>query len=227
MKKNFIYALMSAIALTGAMSFTSCAENEDLSENPNYDPETNSVVVDLALNISTANTPTTRMSSTATQATNSDPFRGISNAQLFAFTQADDGKSLAAPTTASKRYDLSQLVTTTQISATNSRRVLEMSLPLKTNTLLFYGKATKETTDKNNTHGALSSVTTNSTTLDLDDLTITVAQRLDATQLEEYYKVEKLLAGILTCIMNTNLSKVEGAISATATAGANAYGFDV
>ena len=44
MKKNFIYALMSAIALTGLMGLTSCAESEELDVNPGYNPETGEVV---------------------------------------------------------------------------------------------------------------------------------------------------------------------------------------
>ena len=241
MKKNFLYAMIGAIALTGAVGLTSCAENEDLSEvNPNYDPETNSVVVDLALNISTANSPMTRMSSAATQATTADQFRGISDARLFAISQKDgsnnliNGKALKEATTIDKRYDLSQLVTSTQISSTNSRRVLEMSLPLRTNTLVFYGRATKPATGEtindvtysaDESYGALVSNSANNTTSDLADIKFTTAQRISGDKLTEYRKVEKLLAGILSCIINTNLSNVTSNVLATDVAGDNPYGF--
>ena len=39
------------------------------------------------------------------------------------------------------RVDLAQLATSSQISHAENRRILELSLPLKTNTLLFYGRA--------------------------------------------------------------------------------------
>lgn len=228
MNKNFIYAMLSAIALTGAVGLSSCSDKEVEDVNPNYDPTSNSVVVDVALNISTANTPTTRMSSGATQATSDDAFRGISDARLFSFIQTDNGKSLAAPATIGKRYDLSQLVTTTQISASNSRRVLEMSLPLKTNSLVFYGRATKDDTYKASTHGAFVTNELNNTTTNLSEITFTVAQRLDASKKTEFYKIEKLLSGILTCIMSVNLSQIgDDGIVATQTAGSNAYGFNV
>ena len=237
MKKKLLFAFVGAIALSGAVGITSCSSDKDVAEvvNPSYDPESNSVVVDVALNISTSNSPSasTRMSSAATQATTDDNFRGISDARLMAITQTDNGKHLAAPTTVSKRFDLSQLVTTTQISATNSRRVLEMSLPLKTNTLVFYGRATKPTSGEstelsaNDSYGSFVSNSLNNTTTNLDEVKFTVAQRLQSEKLEEYRKVEKLLSGILSCIMNTNLSGVTSDVSATDKAGDNAYVFDL
>ena len=236
MKKNFLYALIGAIALTGAVGLSSCTDEEVAEVNPNYNPDTNEVVVDLALNISTDNTQKTRMTSAATQATTSDDFRGISYARLFALTQGTDGKHLAAASTATKRYDLSQLVTSTQISSTNSRRVLEMSLPLRTNTLVFYGKATKPSTGEtiggvaytaDEVYGSIASNETNASTLDLDEMMITVNQRLASGKMTEYQKVEKLLSGILTCIMNTNLNNVTADVTAISTAGNNAYGFDL
>ena len=232
MKTNFIYALMGAIALTGTMGFTSCSDSDVAETNPNFDPETNSVVVDLALNISTANSPSTRMSSAATQATTSDQFRGISDAKLFSFAQTENNKSLSAPTTIGKRYDLAQLVSSSQISSTNSRRVLEMSLPLKTNTLVFYGRATKPTTGENgysvdDLYGSFVSNPTNNTATDLNDITFSLSQRLSVDKLEEFQKIEKLLAGIITCIMNVDLSNVTEGVSASTKAGDNAYVYDL
>ena len=229
MKKNFIYALMSAIALTGAVGLISCTDEDVAEVNPNYDPETNSVVVDLALNISTANTPTTRMSSAATQATTSDPFRGISDARLFTFAQTTNGTNLAAAAEFGKCYDLSQVVTPGTITSTNSRRVLEMSLPLKTNTLVFYGRATDGEASGGKTakelYGSLVSNPTNASTTNLSDITFTVEQRLNADKLAEYRKVEKLLAGILTCIMNTSLENVTEDVAAATVVGDNAYNY--
>lgn len=229
MRKNSFLTLMGAIALTGAVGFTSCSDNDLADTNPTYDPETNSVVVDLALNISTANTPTTRMSSAATQATTSDPFRGISDARLFTFAQTTNGTHLAAAADIGKRYDLSQVVTAGTITSTNSRRVLEMSLPLKTNTLVFYGRATDGEASGGKTakelYGSLVSNPTNASTTNLSDITFTVEQRLNADKLAEYSKVEKLLAGILTCIMNTSLKNVTDDVAAATVVGDNAYNY--
>ena len=124
---------------------------------------------------------------------------------------------------------LSQVVTAGTISSTNSRRVLEMSLPLKTNTLVFYGRATDGEASGGKTakelYGSLVSNPTNGTTTNLSDITFTVEQRLAAGKLEEYHKVEKLLAGILTCIMNTSLENVTADVAASDAVGGNAYGY--
>ena len=90
MKRTFIYAMMSAIALAGAVGFTSCAETEDVAEvNPGYDPETGEVPVSFVFNVATGNTATTRMTSDNTQAeintSTSQTFRGIDNVQLMSF----------------------------------------------------------------------------------------------------------------------------------------------
>ena len=47
MKKIQQLALMSAIALTGAVGFTACSSSDDVSQdvsNPNFNPQTNEVL---------------------------------------------------------------------------------------------------------------------------------------------------------------------------------------
>ena len=43
MKKNFKYAFMSAIAFAGAVSFSACQSSDEIVDNPDYNPEDNSV----------------------------------------------------------------------------------------------------------------------------------------------------------------------------------------
>jgi hypothetical protein len=149
MKKNFIYALMGAIALIGATGFTSCSE-EDLAEvNPGYNPETGEVPVDFVFNVETGAKSTTRMAASTVQI-GTGSFRGIRDAQLYTYkllngSVQNDGKHVFAGTeTANKAYDLNELVAAGQLNGTGtdvSRRVLEMSLPTGTNTLVFWGRA--------------------------------------------------------------------------------------
>ena len=75
MKKNFINALMSAIALTGAVSFSACSSSDEIVDNPNYNPETNSVKTTITLSINPNNGSTTRQTSDIVQANGN--FRGI------------------------------------------------------------------------------------------------------------------------------------------------------
>ena len=51
MKKNLMFAMFGAIALTGAVELTSCSSSDDVAAdvNPNYNPETNEVTTQFEL----------------------------------------------------------------------------------------------------------------------------------------------------------------------------------
>ena len=110
MKKSLNFAFLSAIAFAGAVSFSACSSSDEITDNPNYNPETGEVPVDFVFNVATSNEATTRMSSANTQAQLTEVFRGINNATLMTFSQKDgttlqDGKNLATAATADKSYD--------------------------------------------------------------------------------------------------------------------------
>lgn len=156
MKKNFFYAMIGAIALTGVMGLSSCTDEEIADVNPNYNPETGEVNVDFVFNVSTANEPMTRMSAANTQATLTQPFRGISDAYLATFKLTDDGKYITDGTTkADKLHSLGPVAAANSLNQnpaatgdiTKSRRVLQFSLESGTNTMMFWGKAPKTGTD--------------------------------------------------------------------------------
>ena len=236
MKKIQQFALMSTIVLTGAVGFTSCSSSEDVPEqvSSRYNPETNEVGVNFVFNVSTGN-GTTRQTSAATQATEDDLFRGIDNTILFSFKQGADGKHLAAATTSDKRYDLAQILGPNTVSKEMSRRVIETSLPINTNTILFYGKAiTGDAYGSNYTandlFGHLDEYTLPAGGANLSDVTISLGQRLTGDNLTTYRQVEDLLSAVLTSVMATNLAGDKHvAIVATdyPMEGVSAYGFDV
>ena len=177
MKKNFIYALMSAIALIGTTGFTSCSEEDVVDVNPTYNPETGELNVDFVFSVSTSNTPTTRMSAANTQANLSNTFRGLTNATLWTFKHGTtDGSGSFTPVdgtkidydyvtadaditgstytgeAVNKTYYLGTVLAGNAISqadATNatSHRIIELALPSGTNNLMFWGKAIKDGTD--------------------------------------------------------------------------------
>lgn len=70
-------ALMGAIALTGAVGFTACSSSDDITatNNPDYNPATNSVKTTISLSINPNNGSTTRQASATVQKDGS--FRGI------------------------------------------------------------------------------------------------------------------------------------------------------
>lgn len=167
MKKNFIFALMSAIALTGVTGLTACSDKDELVDlNPGYNAETGEVPVNFVFNVS-RDVSTTRMSAAATQATLANPFRGISDANLLAVKlgTGKDGKHATGvsdfttgtggdATINAKRYNLGELLSSGEIGDKNndgtqekSHRVVELSLPTESNALLFWGRAKKTSGD--------------------------------------------------------------------------------
>ncbi len=230
MKRYFNFAFAGAIALTGALGFASCSSSEDTAEvSPNFNSKTNEVTTQFVFNVSNGNSSITRMSGTATQASSSlsaAEFRGIDNSHIMCFKQAADGNPLSAAATAEKSFDVSRIVAAGTLDNTNSRRVLEMSLPLNTNTMLFYGKAINEgnTSTDYNTYGHLDDFTV---TDNLANVNFQLGRRLTAAQKTSFHEVQNLLATALTCIISTNRGNAAVAATATPGDGIPAYGFDI
>ena len=223
MKKYLNYAFAGAIALTGAVGLSSCSSSEVTAAdntNPNYDPIDQSVFAQFVFNVSTGNQATTRQSSAATQAVTSETFRGINNAALFTYKLGTDGKHLATATVADRFIDLGSPIASSTITSANSHRVLEMSLPINTNTMLFYGKAPEGTASSAETqkgytaydlYGHLDDYTLAGGTGDNAGKDISAANfelgtRMTADNLTKYEEIKKLLGGVLTCIINTKIA---------------------
>lgn len=210
MKKQSIYALIGAIALSGSIGFSSCSTSDDSAEaNPNFNPQTNEVLAQFIFNVATGNTPTTRQSAVATQALSTSAFRGIDDSHIMCFKQAGHtGDWLPAPTTVDRDYPMHAVAAAGTMSSDKSARVLEMSLPLQTNTIVFYGRAPKEG-DKN-AYGHLENldgtdgynIAANMTDVDMNTISFHLGRRLTSTDKTTYQETQKLLAGVLTCIMN-------------------------
>ena len=236
MKKYFNFALLSAIALSSTFGFTACSSTEDslaaeekAPNSPGYDPTTNEVTTQFVFNVSNGSSATTRQSGTATQASSSlsaNDFRGIDNSYIMCFKQDDDGNSLSAAATANKSFDMSRIVAAATLDNGNSRRVLEMSLPLNTNTMLFYGKAINEnnTPAGYNTYGHLDDFTV---TDNLANVNFQLGRRLTAASKTQFKEVQKLLAAALTCIISTNRGELAVAATDAPAEGIPPYGFDI
>ena len=209
MKKNSIYALMSAIALSGAIGFSSCSSTEDEANvNPGYDPATGDVPVQFVMNLAAGSAPSgTRQTADATQADNSleaSKFRGIENAHIMCFEQEASGKFLASPATATRDFDMARVATAASLGSSNSTRVLEMSLPLRTNTIVFYGRAITNRSADNykNVYGNLDAYNVES---NLNNTYFQLGRRLTEAGKTQLVEIEKMLADVLTCIMETDI----------------------
>ena len=153
MKKYFSYAFAGAIALSGAVGVTSCSSDKDVAEevNPSYNEKTGEVAVNFVFNVSTGNTATTRMAETTVQALSTNTFRGMDKSALMSFKLGSNGQHVFdAATTADKQFSLGAVLGQSAIgpnSEEKSRRILELSVPVGTNTLMFWGKAQKTGSD--------------------------------------------------------------------------------
>ena len=160
MKKKLLFAFAGAIALSGAVGVTSCSSDKDVAEevNPGYNEKTGEVPVNFVFNVETGTQSGTRMAASAVQV-GPNTFRGIKDALLFTYKLTSDGSHVSAGTeTANKVYDLNELVAQGALNSTGtdvSRRVLEMSLPTGTNTLMFWGRAKQGTVGTGKKAGAV------------------------------------------------------------------------
>lgn len=220
MKKIMNYAILSAIAFTGAIGFSSCSDENVVAENnPNYNPATDEVNVDFVFNVSTANEPTTRMTAATTQANLTQPFRGITDAYLGAFKLSNDGKYVTDPDgAADKLHSLGPVLGAGKLNpnaeasgdVTKSRRVLQLSLASGTNSLMFWGKAPKTGTDLEQGKITMNiAETPSATTITMNKIVPETAETsggYDQATLKQY---QKLIAAVMTYIINSGIKATE------------------
>jgi len=135
MKKNFFYAMMSAIALTSAVSFTGCASDDGatVENNPTYDGT--SVRTDFAFSIAGGPMSGTRMVADVVQQS-SGSFNGMKNMYLLPFNEVPAGnKNTDYANSTTYNYPLGTL---SGITAAASSKVYSLQIPVGTTNFLFY-----------------------------------------------------------------------------------------
>ena len=215
MNKQSFYALMSAIALSGAFVFSSCNSSGEIDDavlnpNPGYDPVTGDVPVQFVFNLAASSAQSgTRQTADAAQAYDnltSSKFRGIEDTHIMCFEQSgNDGKFLASPTTATRDFDMSRVATAASLGSTNSTRVLEMSLPLRTNTVVFYGRAITNRTSENPNKNECGYLDLYNVESNLNNTKFQLGKRLTESGQAQLDQIELMLADVLTCIMETDI----------------------
>lgn len=147
------YAYMGAIALVGAVGFTACSSEDDLTaqQNPTFDGE--SVKTQFAINIPYAGGNGTRMTEDIVQGQTSPTFRGMTNIKLIPFN--------AKPTQGTET-NLGQVISLSDIegliTTSNAKVYNDVTIPVGTQAVLFYGQA-KTTSNDNFVNGAVTSPT--------------------------------------------------------------------
>ena len=128
------YAYMGAIALVGAVGFTACSSDDDLTapQNPTFDGE--SVKTQFAINIPYAGGKGTRMSEDATQGDGAGAaFNGMQSIYLLPLTATGSGASTFNSIIPLPKF------TTFDNSSSNYKLYNDVNVPVGTTHFLFYG----------------------------------------------------------------------------------------
>ena len=221
MKRKLFLLLITLLAVLGCQREVTSVEGDVMEVNTQF-----------VFNIAASNTQTKQTEGAANQ---TDGFRGMREVKLLAYTEGDskDGQILSADKDAVRLYDLARAVTSGQVSSSSSRRIMEMSLPIQTNTLLFYGRAESGsvgnavTVTSDDRYGKLDVYKIESTK---GSANFQLGKRLQKK--EEFSAMEKLIAGIVTVIMNTAIKGEDHKALAASdyppnTKETNTYGFAV
>ena len=151
MKKNFVYAMMSAIALSGAVSFSACSSSDELTDvNPTYDGE--SVKTQFTISLPQNLQSPTRMGyATVQEAQTIASFRGMSGIVIIPYSNATarttrlgsnialGANTLIAPSAAN---DANAIPNGKLLANSNAVLYNDVTIPVGTAGFLFYGKAT-------------------------------------------------------------------------------------
>lgn len=195
MKK--VIVLLTALAV--AAGFAGCQRESSFQSQEPQAASGEKVNTQLVLNVATS-TAQTKQTGTAVQ--NDGSFRGLDYAYLLTYTQKktdgklNDGLILKDPATASQALELNRLFSTEA-----TRRVIPVKLPVETNTLVFYGKSPDTSGEgASDAYGKLGAY---SVAQSVGESYFDLGKRL--TDNAGFGAMKKLLAGILTDVMNTSL----------------------
>lgn len=183
--------------------------SKQVEDNPTYNDQTNEVTAEFVLSVSTQHGPATKMTEADVQYDGS--FRGMDEVHLLTYNldykqsntsgtwlykSADSGNSWAESSQATRDYDLGTVMTAGEISASQSSKVLQISLPLQTNTVLLYGRA--PLTKTKNDQGSVIA-TGNPLNSTVENVSFKLENRL--TSLEAFRQSTDLLTRVLTGIL--------------------------
>lgn len=137
MKKNFKYAILSAIALVGAVSFSACQSSEEVEDaNPTYDGQ--AVKTQFTISLPDNVGKVTRQAVDIVQGQTTPVFRGLQDMILVPFASKPTASTAKA---FSEEVPLGDLTGSQLTSAANYHVYTDVTIPVGTSAFLFYGQA--------------------------------------------------------------------------------------
>ena len=148
-----------SIAGAIALAAVACNKKDVVQAGPNYNPETKEVTTQFVLSVNTGG-PQTKQTAQNVQQDNN--FLGIQDAHVLAYKTGMTGEAFVADPTkeAIRDYSLGNLYSSGSINrpnnaASSSNRIVELSVPVDVDAMLFYGRATRGTTASAAANGQL------------------------------------------------------------------------
>ena len=134
MKKNFKYAILSAIALFGAVSFSACQSGDEIDVNPTYDGQ--AVKTSFTISVGDVKGTPTRMVADAVQY--AQIFKGMTDIYLFPFNSSS---ALSTSSVTSESYihlaDFNSF--DTNLTDAQGKIYADVNLSVGVNKFVFYG----------------------------------------------------------------------------------------
>lgn len=148
--KNF--ALMGAIALTGAVGFTGCSSSDDMTvNNPDFNPETNSVKTEFTISLPNYVGSITRQTADVAQAQATPTFRGMQNIKLIPYNAT---VTTASTPLSNKVFELPNFGSSTAAGWDKENQKAKvyrnLDVPIGTKVFMFYSQAVVDGTEFNN-----------------------------------------------------------------------------
>lgn len=151
---------LTVLSALGLVALVACQREAKVADNPTYDPQENTVKTQFVMSVSTGTGKDTKTTAEMAQVGSDAKFLGMDQVHLLAY-QLDDSYNTgdhghyffrtidasAKPVAAVRDFNLGTLFGEGAVSSSKSSRTVELALPLGTNALLFYGKATKTYSD--------------------------------------------------------------------------------
>ncbi len=219
MKQIFNLLLVSTLVLVAA----ACQHEPQV--NNTSGNEVKEVTTQFVLNVAAA--PSTKMTAEAVQMDNN--FRGIENAKLYTYKSGMATGTpyvLSTSATADKFFDFGNFFgaggldnsgnnNQTGDNATASKRVLQLSIPVGVDAVLFYGKATKAGGADNADYGATNM--DNSTFSVNPGSTVIAAQKIltDGEVVDKYDATARLMIAVINDIMSRGVDATTDATFGT------------
>ena len=143
---------VSAIALTGAVSFSACSSGDEIVNNPNFNSADNTVKTEFAISLPQSLTPATRQTEAIVQGQTTPIFRGMTNIRLLPFAEFVPSTNPNVSPLQDKQYNLANIDAFDNNGNQNAKIYNDLAIPVGTGAFILYGLAKTDQYDESDFH---------------------------------------------------------------------------